>query len=282
MVRDLYEPADAARILAYLGTAMAMAPILGPILGGWLTSAFGWRANFALLTLFGVVTFLGVLLVLPETNRRPDPGATRPSTLLTNYSSLLTDRLYLGRVAITAFTYSGIFTFISGSAYVLIEVVGLTPDRYGLCFAGGVMGWVLGTMIAGRFGKRLGLPRLLAIGTAISATAGLGGLAWALLASPSWPMVVLPMAAFMTGAGFTLPAAMALAIGPHPTRAGLASALMGFLQLSTASAIGYALSLAYAGTALPMMLCLALVTATAFLATRMVPGAGGESKASEG
>ena len=138
---------------------MAMAPILGPILGGWLTSAFGWRANFALLPLFGVVTFLGVLLVLPETNRRPDPGATRPSTLLTNYSSLLTDRLYLGRVAITAFTYSGIFTFISGSAYVLIEVVGLTPDRYGLCFAGGVLGWVLGTMIAGRFGKtRITVP----------------------------------------------------------------------------------------------------------------------------
>ena len=137
VVRDLFEPAEAAKVLAYLGTAMALAPIFGPVLGGWLTMAFGWRSTFAALALFGLLSFLGVLLAVPETNRRKDPQATSPARLAANYGALLGDRRYLARVALAALGYAGIFSFISGSPHVLIDAVGLRPDQYGLCFAAG-------------------------------------------------------------------------------------------------------------------------------------------------
>lgn len=268
VVRDVYEPADAARVLAYIATAMALGPALGPVLGGWLTEAFGWRATFAALALFGALAVAGILAVLPETNRRRDPTATRPTVLLANYAELLADRRYLARVAVAAAAYAGIFTFISGSAHVLIDIVGLSPTAYGLCFGAGVLGWAGGTFAAGRLGRRLGLAGLLRCGSTLALVAGAGGLAAALLTSPSVPGIVLPMMVYMAGAGFMTPTAMALALGPYPTRAGLASALLGFLQLSTAALIGVALSLAYDGTAVPMMATLLAVALAATLARR--------------
>lgn len=263
VVRDLYAPAEAARVLAYLGTAMALAPIFGPVLGGWLTLSFGWRSTFAALALFGAVAFLGTLRAVPETNQRKDRDALRPARLVANYGSLLRDRLYLARVALAALGYAGIFTFISGSPHVLIDAVGLRPDQYGLCFAGGVAGWMAGTFAAGRLNRRLGLAALLALGTRLAALAALLGSALALLLPPSWPALVGPMFLFMVGAGFTLPTAMALAIGPHPEKAGLASALLGFLQLAFASLVGLAVSALYDRTALPMMAVLVILTAAA-------------------
>lgn len=263
VVRDLYAPAEAARVLAYLGTAMALAPILGPIVGGWLTLSFGWRSTFAALALFGALAFLGTWHAVPETNRRKDPHATSPARLAANYGALLRDRLYLARVALAALGYAGIFSFISASPHVLIDAVGLRPDQYGLCFAAGVAGWMAGTFAAGRLNRRLGLDGLLALGTRLSAIAALAGLAWALAVPASWPAVVAPMFLFMLGAGFTLPTAMALAIGPYPGKAGLASALLGFLQLAFASLVGLAVSALYDRTAVPMMAVLVLVTAAA-------------------
>lgn len=268
VVRDLFEPAAAARVLAYLGTAMALAPILGPVLGGWLTVQFGWRATFAALALFGAVAFLGTLLAVPETIRRKDPTATRPRALLGNYATLLADRRYLARVAVAALGYAGIFTFISGSPLVLIDAVGLRPDQYGLCFAAGVLGWMGGTFAAGRLNRRLGLAGLLSLGTRTALAASLLGLLLALALPPSWPAVVLPMFLFMTGAGFTLPTAMALAIGPYPEKAGLASGLLGFLQLAFAALVGLVVSASYDRTAVPMMAILLLLSLGNLLMTR--------------
>ena len=46
MVRDLYEGYRAAQMLSTLMTVMAIAPLLGPILGGQILAFAGWRAIF--------------------------------------------------------------------------------------------------------------------------------------------------------------------------------------------------------------------------------------------
>lgn len=277
VVRDLFEPTEAARVLAYLGTAMALAPILGPVLGGWLTLVFGWRSTFAALALFGLAALVGVATAVPETNRRKDPTATRPQVLWANYRTLLAARLYLARVAVAALGYAGIFIFISGSPHVLIDAVGLRPDQYGLCFAAGVAGWMGGTFAAGRLNRRLGLAGLLRAGTRASALAACFGLALALALPPSWPAIVAPMFLFMAGAGFTLPTAMALAIGPYPEKAGLASALLGFLQLLFAAGVGVLVSALYDRTAVPMMAILLATSLVGLLMTRSAGAGSGHS-----
>lgn len=270
VVRDVYPPADAVRILAYLSAAVALAPALGPILGGWLTMGFGWRSTFAALAAFGLVLLAGIVLLLPETNQRKDPHATRPRHLAANYLTLLRDLQYVGFVLVAALAYSGIFAFISGSSYLLIEVVGLSPAAFGLCFSAVVLGYMTGSLITGRFGARLGLRRMLVLGGLLATAAGLVGLTIAVLLPPTIVSIVAPQTAFMVAAGLLLPTAMAGAIGPHPRMTGLASGLLGFIQLAIAALVGVAVGAAYDGTAVAIMATLTLVGAATLLALATV------------
>jgi len=280
VVRDVHGRDGAARIYAYMGAAMALAPTLGPILGGFLELWFGWRAAFAVMTLYGAAGLAIVALALPETNQAPDLHAALPRHMLSNYVSLLRHRPYLGYVLCCTFAYGGIFAFISGSSFVLVERIGLPPSAYGFCFAAVVLGYVVGTLGAGRLTRRLGVDRLIRAGGAIAAVSGLAmaGLAWNVAAGSRIAgalSIVLPMLVYMIGIGLILPSALAGAIGPFPRRAGAASALLGFTQMATAAALGGIIGLLHDGTARPMVGAIALAAFVVLLAHRFLARAGG-------
>ncbi len=259
VVRDIYGRERAARMLSYMGMAMALAPAFGPILGGFLEVWFGWRANFAALAAFAVATLAGALVTLPETNRWKSPDATRPGHLLATYLGLLRHRSYIGYVLVTACTYAGIFSFISGSAFVLIGLLGLSPDVYGFCFAAIVVGYMAGTFLSGRLTLALGLERMVQLGTAVQVAGGAAGLGLLLLDSVTLAGIVLPVVVFMLGTGLAMPNAQAGAIGPFPRAAGSASALLGFFQMGLAALIGIAVGHGSGESAFAMMAAIALV-----------------------
>ena len=278
VVRDIYGRERAARMLSYMGMAMALAPALGPILGGFLEVWFGWRANFAALAAFAVATLAAALVTLPETNRWRSPDATRPGHLLGTYLGLLRHRSYIGYVLITACTYSGIFSFISGSAFVLIGLLGLSPDVYGFCFAAIVVGYMAGAFVSGRLTVQLGLERMVQLGTAVQVAGGLGGVGLLLLGEVSVAGIVGPVAVFMVGTGIAMPNAQAGAIGPFPRVAGSASALLGFFQMGLAALVGIAVGHGSGESAFVMMAAIALVALggalSYWLVVRPAPPAG--------
>lgn len=266
VVRDIYGRERAAKALSYLGMAMALAPALGPILGGYLEVWFGWRVNFLVLVAFGASCLLGTILLLSETNRWRDPAATNVGRMARNYLTLAGDRIYLGYVLVNAFAFSGIFSFISGSSFVFIEVLGLSPDRYGLCFAVIVVGYMVGTFASARLTLGLGLDRLILAGALISVLGGGVGFGLAVAGTPSVIAIVAPVFLFMVGVGLILPNAMAGAIGPYPQMAGAASALMGFVQMALAAAVGIAVGHLHDGTARPMTAAIAGLALSALFA----------------
>lgn len=270
VVRDVYGREGAAQVLSYMGMAMALAPALGPIIGGYLQVWFGWQANFGVLAAFALALFVAILAVLPETNRWPDPSATRPARLATTYLSLLRERSYIGYVMIVGFSYAGIFSFISGSSFVLIGLLGLTPDLYGYCFAAIVVGYMIGTFGSGRLTKRLGLERMISLGGAVQCLGGLLGVVLYGAGFFSVVSIVGPVALFMIGAGLVLPNAQAGALGPFPKNAGSASALLGFCQMGFAALVGIAVGHGSGTSALPMMAAIALVALGALMSYRLV------------
>jgi len=271
IVRDVYGREGAARVLAYMSAAMALAPAIGPILGGFLEQWFGWRINFLALVLYGTGGLIITWRILPETNKAPDEQAAQVIRILLGYRGFLNHRAYVGYVLCCAFAYSGIFAFISGSSYVLQEVVGLGPIGFGLCFAGIVIGYIIGTVMAGRLSRRLGIDRLVAVGAGIGVAGGALLLALALAASAETAiggalLIVGPMLVFMIGVGLVLPNSIAGAIGPFPRAAGAASALLGFTQMTGAAAIGIAVAALYDGSAVPMTATIALAALGVLLA----------------
>ncbi len=257
VVRDVYGREGAARMLSYIGAAMALAPLVGPVIGGYLTVWFGWRANFLVLTAYGALILVGVWAALQETN--PHLGAAaNPRQMLRTYRGFLGSREYLGYVLCNSGAFGGLFAFISGSSFVFISVLGLAPNQFGLCFATAVAGYIAGTMIAGRITMKHGIARMVQVGAALCAASGLAMAALALAGLETVWSLLGPMTLFTAGVGFVMPNSMAGAIGPFPANAGAASALLGFIQMTLAAGVGIAVGAAFDGTARPMAVAIAL------------------------
>jgi MFS transporter, DHA1 family, multidrug resistance protein len=261
IVRDVYGRDGAARALAVVGSVMAFAPAIGPVLGGFVEVAFGWRWNFALLLAFAVVLFVGLVLGLDETNARKDPTATDPVRMLRNFGVLIGDRGYVGYALAVSFSYGGLFAFISGSSFVLIDVLGLSPPEYAGYFALCVLGYFTGTRITVWLNKSWGNDRMLWLGTSLNVAGGAIMLLVSVadLATPGLvgaTLLSLPMMVYLIGMGIVLPNGQGAALGPYPTMAGAAAALMGFTQMSLAALVGIAFGQIHAGgtIALPILI----------------------------
>lgn len=249
VVRDLYAPERAARVLAAMGTAQALTPILAPVLGGWIHVLAGWRAVFVVLGAFGAAFLLTAWRIVPETNVY---AGARPGEAGSHVAELVRHPRYAAYVAAAALAFSGQFAFITGSSFALISILGVSPAVYGFCFGAVATGLMAGNFVSVRIGQRLGIDTMIRGGTAIGAGAGLvmAALAWAGVASVA--TVIGPMFCYAFGLGWVLPNAMAGAIGPFPRMAGLAAAGAGFVQLTGSALYAIAVSHTYDGTLRPM------------------------------
>lgn len=270
IVRDVYGGERAAKVLAYMSTVMGFVPGVAPILGGVLAEAFGWRAIFVALLVFAAVALLGCLFALDETNKWRDPAAVRPRRLAANYLSFLGDRTFLAYLVATGFTYSALLSFHSLSAFVLIEQFGVRIGNYGYWFLGIVVGYVLGAFTVGRLHGRLGPNTLITIGLSIEVCAAtlLAALGWARVDAPA--AIIGPMALFMYGGGFVFPNAAAGAIAPYQTKAGAASALLGFAQFMAGAVISTIVTRFHAGNQFTLVTGVLICALVGLLAFRLL------------
>ncbi|HSE79229.1 MAG TPA: multidrug effflux MFS transporter [Alphaproteobacteria bacterium] len=259
VVRDRYDRAEGARVLAFIGVAMALSPALGPIIGGKLQVWFDWRASFVALAVFGVCVAAVASLRLEESLKRPDPGATAPSRLARNYWSLVTHRTFRNYMAIVGSCFGAMFAFVTGLPFVLIEIVGLAPDVFGSVFVLIVVGYLSGSLTASRLAPRVHGEHMVAVGLALQTLASLLGLFAALTETLTIATVMGPIILFMFGFAIALPSALSGAMAPFPMMAGAASAMLGFAQMGVA-ALGSALvGVLYDGTAVPMAATMCLM-----------------------
>jgi DHA1 family bicyclomycin/chloramphenicol resistance-like MFS transporter len=271
IVRDLYEGPRAGRELSRMGTVMGVVPALAPLLGGVLETVFGWRSSFFATAFFGLTLGIIVILMLPETLRERSPHALSLRSIIGGFRVLLRHPRYRCYVSLSALAYSGLFTFISGSSFVLQKVYGLSVMGFSMVFSFVVLGYVTGTLIAQRAVGRLGLDKT--IGMGVLALAG-GGVAMMLAVwfGPGSPLeIMLPMTLYTMGVGLVMPQSMAGAMTPFPERAGAASSLLGLIQMMMAALVGSLLGqMLDWGSALPLPALILVLGVSAMLVHRMM------------
>lgn len=268
IVRDRYEPVAGAQVLSKVMSWMTLAPFSSPIIGGLALEIWGWRACFAIMALASVLALVFCWRWQFETNHWRNPQATRPSTLAGTYWMLIRSRELLSFMLMLVGSFSAMFSFISGSSYLLTRVHGLSATAYGLSFAAVTLGFLLGTILLRRLTPRGGLRRVLAIGAGCSLTGGSLLLAGAWAGLHSVAAILLPVFLMMIGHGLIQPACQTGSAAPFPAHAGSAVALVGFVMNITAAAVGFLLASRLDGTVLPMaesMFCSTLVVALTYL-----------------
>ncbi len=257
-VIDIYGRDRATRILAIMSVAMALAPMLAPVAGGIYQETVGWRWVFATLTGMGIFLVIAYLKVLPETLPQPDPNALKMRQMLRNYRTLLTTRAYIVPVGLVSITFAGHLVFISTSAIVLIEEVGLSPGLYGIAFGLVSAGLMAGGAISGWMVGRAAPGRIILSGITLSAAGSMlllllavfaGGMSPVLLATA---LIAGPMFVAAMGASISRPPMTAAALTPFRQMAGLAASVMGFSQMLIASLYSIAYGALFEPTAVTM------------------------------
>lgn len=268
MVRDLYEGPRAGRELARMGMIMGLVPAVAPVLGGVLQQAFGWRSTFVASLAFAAVLAVVVGLLLPETLKARSREPLSLLAIIKGFGTLLQNRAYRVYVGLTALAYGGLFAFISGSSFVLIGIHGLTPAQYGLSFGFGVLGFILGTILAQRLVGRRGMDGVIALGVACLAGGGLAMLLCVLTGFAGPFGVIVPMALYACGVGLTMPQAQASAMMPFPDRAGAASSFTGLCQMLFSACVGLLVGHALKSGALPLPLVMSAIGVAALVLFR--------------
>jgi DHA1 family bicyclomycin/chloramphenicol resistance-like MFS transporter len=253
VVRDIHGPENAARMLAHISTAIAVAPLLAPLVGGQLTVAYGWPSVFVAMSVIAAVLIVTTAVTLPESNHWRQADAMQFKRFMRNYGTLIKDDAYRSFLLAAAFNFAGLFAFISGASFVLIESLGLDVEYFGFAFGFVVVGFMVGSQLSGRYTKRVGIPRMVEWGGRVAILSGSLGLAIQFVVTPSVFSVIMPMALYLVSVGLVLPNAMAGAISPHQDMAGAASALLGFVQMVLAAGAGLVVGHVHDGTPIPMM-----------------------------
>lgn len=266
VVRDLCEPMAAARAFSQIMLVTGIAPIIAPFAGSLLLSTFGWQAIFVSLALFAAACGTAVALWLPESlpahhPRPPLRGALR------NYLQLLRDRTFIGHTLTGGIAMAGMFAYISGSPFVLIELYGVAPEHYGWVFGLNAAGFILLGQLNARLVVRQGPAFWLRRAVVAYAAAGLVLLLVGAFQPKALPVLMIPLFCAIALLGGIVPNASACALAGQGANAGSASALMGSLQFILAALASSSVGALHNGTVVPMCAVLALcAVATALMA----------------
>ncbi|MEH1769534.1 multidrug effflux MFS transporter [Nostoc sp.] len=267
IVRDLFEGATARAQLSYVNLVMSVAPMIAPTIGGIVLMVAGWRAIYGTLAIAGLLLVLSIV-GLSESIGHRDVNAIQPVRLIKNYGRILTNPICLGYALVNAFNFGCMFAYVAGSPLVMLKVFGVSTTTYGWLFASTAFGIMTGSFLNGRLSIRGVLPsRLLTVGL-VTATASAIALVIVSVSGAAQVITLMPLLVVNTFCrGIISPNAMHGAIQPVPESAGVAAAVIGFMQmLAGAVASGLVAFLFDGHTAIAMSSVMAIFAIASFAA----------------
>lgn len=263
IIRDLFDARESARALSLLMVVMTLAPILAPVLGGFLVSHGPWQLVFWAMLAFGVLSGALVWWLIPETlpvERRQTHGL---AGILRIWHGLVTDRRFIVPALVGGLAQACLFAFITGSPFVFMTLHGAGAQAYGGLFALIAAALIVGANLNVRALRHLPPERLLGLALGLNAVAGLATVAAA--GTGSLVALLVPLWFAIGSLGFITANAAAVALSATGGNAGSGSSLIGMLQFGCAFLVSSLVAASQNGTAFPMTLAIAISGTLALL-----------------
>ena len=234
IVRESFPGHEAQRLLSLITMIFGLAPALAPVIGGALQAAFGWRAVFTFLALFGALQLAVCWRALPETLPREKRQPFAPAPLFRTYVRLASSLRLVLLCLVVALNFSAFFLYVAAAPAVIYDLLGLTEHHFPVLFVPGVVGVMLGAFLSGRMAGRVSRRRTVEIGYLIMFGAAAFNTGYHALFAAALPWTVLPYAAYAVGMALAGPSVQLLVLDLFPQNSGTASSLQGFtFALST-------------------------------------------------
>jgi DHA1 family bicyclomycin/chloramphenicol resistance-like MFS transporter len=230
MIRDLFGPEDAQRLMSLVTLFFGLAPAIAPVIGGLLFASVGWRSIFWFLTTVGAVLVVVGARKLPETLPEDHRQPFHPVALLRGYEEVGINARFLFLSLAAGCNFNAFFLYIV-SAPVFVGVhLGLGPAQYAWLFIPCIVGIMIGAQLSGRAAGKLAAAETVRRAYAFMAAAAIANLAYALAATPAIPWAVIPLALYGVGFAMAMPSISLITLDLFPTRRGMAASLQGFVS----------------------------------------------------
>jgi MFS transporter, DHA1 family, multidrug resistance protein len=252
MVRDAYDGRNAAKASAQVATAVSIAPLFGPLIGGYIHDAFGWRANFLIVAILALVLWIIGLLRFGETLPVARRYAGSALSMMTNYYLLLRMRKFMVYAMPVICGSVGLFTFQTEAPVLLIRFMQVKPADFGLFAAMPAVGFMIGTFISARLALHVRESLLIIAGSTLFIIAGAMITGFALGFAPSPWLVAIPMLLFGTGNGLVTPSATMGSMTAAPFLVGSTAALISCLRMGVGSVGSVVITEMPSGSAVPL------------------------------
>lgn len=234
IVRDTRSEQKAAGLIGYVSMAMALAPMLGPMIGGLLDTAFGWRANFVVYAAGGVLLLVLCWFDLGETLEREQQGK---DGVKTGATTLLREPRFWGFALCTAFSTGAFYIFLAGAPLVAMTVFGVSSAELGVYIGSITAGFMAGSFFSARLAETLPMASLMLAGRLVACCGLTGGLVL-LFAGYLTPLTYFGATVFVgIGNGITMPASNAGAMSVFPKLAGSAAGLSGAMTVAVGAVL---------------------------------------------
>lgn len=230
IVRDLFDGAEAQKLMSQITMMFALAPAIAPVIGGWLQTLFGWRSVFAFLVLATGALWLACWKLMPETLPPDKRQSLRPTYLATTYWKVMTSPAFLTACAALALNFAGFFLYILSAPVFLMTHLGVPETGFLWLFGPAMAGLIGGSWLSGRLADKVSLPRSIALGYALMGSAAGTNLLLNVFVPPGLPWSVLPIFGYTLGMSLAMPCLSIFALDPFPAQRGLAASCQTFFQ----------------------------------------------------
>jgi DHA1 family bicyclomycin/chloramphenicol resistance-like MFS transporter len=236
IIRDMYAPAQAQKVMSQVTIFFGVAPAIAPMVGGWLLIHASWHAIFWFLSGVGVVLWVTIFRLLPETLHVDQRQAFHPKNLLAGYWQLGSDPRFLLLALASGIPFNGMFLYVLSAPVYLGDILGLQPQQFFWFFLLNIGGIMVGALISGRLAGKIAPKRQIRMGFVIMLVIGVVNLLLNVLFTAHVRWAMFPLVIFSLGWALMVPVVTLLVLDLHPERRGMASSLQMFVS-STANGL---------------------------------------------
>jgi MFS transporter, DHA1 family, multidrug resistance protein len=265
MVRDLFPVEDNAKVYALLFLVLGASPLLAPTVGSYLTISFGWQSVFIVLLSIAALILLAGIFTLPESYAPDKNYSLKPGPIIQHFFDVIREPQFYTYAVSGSFTFCGLFAYVAGSPLVFMDVFELSKKQYGWVFAGISIGFIGSSQLNALLLKYFKSEQL--VMAALSAQVVLSFVFW-FGAIHNWYGLggtIAMIFMIFCCVGLTNPNTSALSMAPFSRNGGIASALLGTMQLTLGAVTSFFVSFFSSHSAAPMAGIMAISCIVGFL-----------------
>ncbi len=264
ILRDTRDGAKMAEAMSYIAAIMGVAPVIAPMIGGFIDSVAGFRSIFLVTAAMGAGVLVAMRVRLSETLSRDHvpPGVAE---LFGNYRVLIRSQRFVGNTLIFGFKQGAFFTFLAVGAPFFYSAFGMDAKAFGLWWGILAIAYIGGATLGAKLTPRIGSTRVMHLSVWMTLLAGVMMLAVSYADALTPAMLLVPLGILMVFAGSGTPGAMAGAVEPHPEMAGTASGLSSAIGLVVGGSFSVISGALYTGTFEPIGVLIFATTLAAAL-----------------